>query len=97
MILAIATGATACKGDKSTSTLPANPAQEGELGKVVARVDDSVITLGDVQDGINKQAPFVRARYTSPEKRKEFLLTRGSLGRDRLRAVQSSRGAASIE
>jgi hypothetical protein len=68
MILAIVTGATACKGsNKSTSTLPASPAQEGELGKVVARVDDSVITLGDVQDGINKQAPFVRARYTSQQ------------------------------
>jgi len=73
MILTIATGGAACKGNKSASVTSANPAQEGELGKVVARVDDSVITLGDVQDGINKQAPFVRARYTSPEKRKEFL------------------------
>jgi peptidyl-prolyl cis-trans isomerase C len=77
MIATIATitvGLGACKGgSKATPAARTGPVQEGELGRVVARVDDSVITLGDVQDGINKQAPFVRARYTSPEKRKEYL------------------------
>ena len=32
-----------------------------------------MITVGDVQDRINKQSPFVRARYTTNEKKKEFL------------------------
>jgi peptidyl-prolyl cis-trans isomerase C len=40
---------------------------------VVAKVDDAVITVGDVQERINKQAPFIRSRYTTIEKKKEFL------------------------
>jgi len=39
----------------------------------VARIDDVVITVGDVQDRINKQAPFARGRYTALDKRKELL------------------------
>jgi peptidyl-prolyl cis-trans isomerase C len=45
----------------------------GDSSQVVAKVDDAVITVGDVQERINKQSPFVRARYTSNEKKKEFL------------------------
>jgi peptidyl-prolyl cis-trans isomerase C len=41
--------------------------------QVVAKVDDSLITVAEVQDKINKQSPFVRARYTTPEKKKEYL------------------------
>ena len=36
-------------------------------------MDDNVITVGDVQERINKQAPFVRSRYTTLDKKKEFL------------------------
>jgi peptidyl-prolyl cis-trans isomerase C len=39
----------------------------------VARIDDVVITVGDVQERINKQAPFTRGRYTALDKRKELL------------------------
>jgi peptidyl-prolyl cis-trans isomerase C len=39
----------------------------------VARIDDTVITVADVQDRINKQAPFTRGRYTTLDKRKELL------------------------
>jgi peptidyl-prolyl cis-trans isomerase C len=41
--------------------------------QVVAKVDDSVITVADVQERINKQSPFVRARYTNAERKKEFV------------------------
>ena len=41
--------------------------------QVVAKVDDATITVGDVQERINKQSPFVRARYTTNDKKKEFL------------------------
>jgi peptidyl-prolyl cis-trans isomerase C len=41
--------------------------------QVVAKVDDSMITVAEMQDKINKQSPFVRARYTTPEKKKEYL------------------------
>ncbi len=43
--------------------------------QVVAKVDDTVITVEDVQERINKQSPFVRARYTSADKKKEFVDT----------------------
>jgi peptidyl-prolyl cis-trans isomerase C len=66
---AVVLAAPACK--KTRSSKPggggADPSQ------VVARVDDAEITVGDVQERINKQSPFVRARYTSNEKKKEFL------------------------
>jgi peptidyl-prolyl cis-trans isomerase C len=61
----------ACKhgGGSSGEARNADPSQ------VVAKVDDSVITIADVQERINKQSPFVRARYTSAEKKREFLDT----------------------
>jgi len=62
-----------CSKSAPKSSLTSAPAQSGELGQPVARIDDTVITLGEVQDLINKQAPFVRARYSSPEKKKEFV------------------------
>jgi peptidyl-prolyl cis-trans isomerase C len=50
------------------------PAQDNaDLSQVVVQVGDTVITVGDVQERINKQSPFIRARYTTVEKKKEFL------------------------
>jgi peptidyl-prolyl cis-trans isomerase C len=59
---------SACKPAKIKSTQ-----DNSELGQVVAKVDDNVITVGDVQERINKQSPFIRSRYTTLEKKKEFL------------------------
>jgi peptidyl-prolyl cis-trans isomerase C len=58
----------ACKSAKVAPT-----AGNAELGQVVAKVDGNVITLGEVQERINKQSPFIRARYNTIEKKKEFL------------------------
>jgi parvulin-like peptidyl-prolyl isomerase len=44
-----------------------------ELSEALAKIDDMTITVGDFQDRINKQSPYVRARYTSLERKKEFL------------------------
>jgi peptidyl-prolyl cis-trans isomerase C len=41
----------------------------------VAVIDGTPITVAELQDRINKQSPYVRARYTSLEQRKEFLDT----------------------
>src|SRR5207249_10244650 len=41
--------------------------------QVLAKIDDVVITVGDFQGRINQQSPYVRARYTSLERKKEFL------------------------
>jgi peptidyl-prolyl cis-trans isomerase C len=68
LLLAGAAALAACKSAKI------KPAQDNaDLSQVVAKVDDSVITVGDVQERINKQSPFIRAKYTTVEKKKEFL------------------------
>ena len=53
---------------------PAGPAQSpDELSAPLARIDDVTITLGELQERINRQSPYIRARYTSLEQKKEFL------------------------
>lgn len=42
-------------------------------GEPLAKIDDVTITVDDFSDRINKQTPYVRARYTSLERKKEFL------------------------
>ncbi len=59
----------ACQ-DVTSSHAAQKPA---ELGETLAKIDDVVITVGEFQDRINKQSPYVRARYTSLERKKEFL------------------------
>ena len=65
----IALAAPGCKKNKGKAKVGGG----GDPSQVVAKVDDAVITVGDVQERINKQSPFVRARYTTNEKKKEFL------------------------
>ena len=53
---------------------PNAPAQsQEELNTVLARVDDVTITLGEFQTQLNRQSPYIRARYASLEQKKEFL------------------------
>lgn len=44
-----------------------------EKAEIVARVDDAVITLEQFESRLNQQSPFARARYDSPQRKKEFL------------------------
>ena len=44
-----------------------------EKGATLAQVDDTVITVGDFEERLNNQSPYVRARYASLEQKKEFL------------------------
>jgi peptidyl-prolyl cis-trans isomerase C len=44
-----------------------------DLADTLAKIDDVVITVGEFQNRINQQSPYVRARYTSVERKKEFL------------------------
>jgi peptidyl-prolyl cis-trans isomerase C len=69
--LVLASTAAGCR--RGSGDGAAGPAAKGTDSPVVARIDDVVITAADVQDRINKQSPFVRARYSDLEKRKEFL------------------------
>ena len=53
---------------------PAAPQQNAaELNAPLAKIDDVTITLGEFQERINRQSPYIRARYTSLEQKKEFL------------------------
>jgi peptidyl-prolyl cis-trans isomerase C len=65
--------APACK--KNRNKVPgASPAAESSGdSQPVARIDDTVITVADVQERISKMAPFPRGRYVSLEKKKEML------------------------
>jgi peptidyl-prolyl cis-trans isomerase C len=83
LFLAIALAATGCKknsDDKGkaapgTAQAPGGgpPQSDEELKTPLAKIDDVVITLGEFQERVNRQSPYIRARYTSLEQKKEFL------------------------
>jgi peptidyl-prolyl cis-trans isomerase C len=45
----------------------------GDNPDVVARIDGRAITRSEFEQHLNRQPPYVRARYRSPERRKELL------------------------
>ena len=51
----------------------APPQSAEELKAPLAKIDDVTITLGELQERINRQSPYIRARYTSLEQKKDFL------------------------
>jgi peptidyl-prolyl cis-trans isomerase C len=70
------------KRDAQTEAAPARngagannaPSQSAaELNAPLAKIDDVTITLGEFQERINRQSPYIRQRYTSLEQKKEFL------------------------
>jgi peptidyl-prolyl cis-trans isomerase C len=67
------------KKKKATEPAPADragaaPKQSSEeLDTPLAKVGDVVITVGEFQDQLNRQSPYIRARYTSLEQKREFL------------------------
>ncbi|MBX7197256.1 MAG: peptidylprolyl isomerase [Sandaracinaceae bacterium] len=76
--------AVACSGDDeapSTSgpgaTTDEAPRTHGlteeEAGQVLATIGDREITVGEFAESIASKGPFLRARYNSPERRRELL------------------------
>lgn len=61
--------------EKGKTTAKSNlpPQDDKELAEPLATIDGYTITIGEFQDRINKQSPYVRARYTSIEQKKDFL------------------------
>ena len=57
--------------DPTAASLP--PQSQAELDTPLARIDAEVITVGEFQERINRQSPYVRGRYTSRENQREFL------------------------
>src|SRR5688572_27533822 len=89
LLLAGALALSGCKGGsdataKSGASKASSPAKqpaglpgqsEADLAQAVAVIDGQTITVAELQDRINKQSPYVRARYQSMEQKKEFLDT----------------------
>jgi peptidyl-prolyl cis-trans isomerase C len=65
-----------------------NPGDKARRARVIARVGDVKITVGEVEDAINKQSPFLRSRYKHPERLKEFV---GNMIRFELLAKEAKR------
>jgi peptidyl-prolyl cis-trans isomerase C len=64
VVLAFAAG---CDRSQAETVKPGSPEE------VVARIDGQAITRADFERHLQRQTPFVQARYASPERRKELL------------------------
>lgn len=66
---------TACEKKDAQQGKPGQALQmsEKERNEVLATVDGVPITVGEFTDRINKQSPYIRARYSSIERKREFL------------------------
>lgn len=73
---------TGCPSTKST------PAAEQKTGPVVAHVGDDVITAEEFKKRLDETSPFLRARYNTVERKKEFL---ENLVRNELLAQEAQR------
>ena len=72
----------------SDLTLAAGDLEDGEKGQIVARIGAEAITVEEFEARLNQQSPFVRARYDSPQRKREFL---DSLVRFELIAAEAER------
>ena len=79
VILALAALLVACgaKEDEAPATPAAEETQHGlteaQAAEVLATVGETEITVGEMAARLSDQSPYLRARYDSPERRREFL------------------------
>jgi len=52
---------------------PTHGLTEAQANEVLAKVGDRTITVGEFADQLASQSPYLRARFESPERRREFL------------------------
>jgi peptidyl-prolyl cis-trans isomerase C len=52
---------------------PLTPEEQARRATVLAVVNGTELTIGEFEDRLNKQGPFRRVQYGTPEKRREFL------------------------
>lgn len=78
VIILLALGTAGCS--KKTEEAPAAEQEwpkhgltEAQANEVLAKVGDRTITVGEFADRLASQSPYLRARFESPERRKEFL------------------------
>jgi peptidyl-prolyl cis-trans isomerase C len=78
MIIALAVTSASCsrKAEESPEAEPQWPKHgltEAQANEVLAKVGDRTITVGEFADRLASQSPYLRARFESPERRKELL------------------------
>jgi peptidyl-prolyl cis-trans isomerase C len=76
IVLAIAAASCSKKTEEaptSESEWPKHGLSEAQANEVLATVGDRTITVGELADRLASQSPYLRARFESPERRKEFL------------------------
>lgn len=78
MIIVLAVAATSCskKSEEAPAVVdewPKNGLTEAQANEVLVKVGDRTITVGEFADRLASQSPYLRARFESPERRKEFL------------------------
>lgn len=80
LVLALAACGEKKQDEARAKTEPATQAAENKHGlteeqsqQVLAKIGDTTITLGAFAERLASQSPYLRARYASPERRKEFL------------------------
>ncbi|MBN2525108.1 MAG: peptidylprolyl isomerase [Deltaproteobacteria bacterium] len=82
MLLLCMLAVLGCKNKAAAPSKDDNPKPKEELtngltaaqaAKVVAKVGEETITVGDVTEQINRLSPYIKRRWATPEKRKEFL------------------------
>ncbi|MFI5309161.1 MAG: peptidyl-prolyl cis-trans isomerase [Polyangiales bacterium] len=79
--MALAAGCGGNKAAPSAATSAKAPAQTDSKNgltaeqskQVLAKIGDTTITLGDFAERLSTQSPYLRSRYASPERRREFL------------------------
>lgn len=62
-----------CQQKKNAASRSSQPAPRADGETDLARIGDVVITTADFEEQLARQTPYVRARYTSLEQRREFL------------------------
>ena len=77
ILLAIASAGCSKKAEEAPPPVqdewPKNGLTEAQASEVLAKVGDRTITVGEFADRLASQSPYLRARFESPERRKEFL------------------------
>lgn len=76
IVLAVATASCSKKAEDAQvaeEEWPQHGLTEAEANEVLVKVGDRTITVGEFADRLASQSPYLRARFESPERRKEFL------------------------
>jgi len=81
LLISLLAASGGCSGDDSegaTQAPSSEPARVHGLtaeqaSAVAAVVGETTITAGEVAEALDEQSPYLRARYTTPERKREFL------------------------